>query len=155
MTNTASKSTFKKSPTLWKDLGVLILWLIVLTAIVILGATKLFDSTFDYRFFTARMAPVYSLFGTICLAYEFFTCIRNERNKTWLTQELGKNLEHKIAAGAIVIASDRLRRIQQLDQEIASLNADLQHENQFIGRKYVFGVVGICLTLLSTMLQLP
>lgn len=155
MTNTASKPPFKKSASLWKDLGVLLFWLLVLTAIVILGATKLFDAAFDYRFFTARMAPIYSLFGTVCLAYEFFTCIRNERNKTWLAQEVSKNLEHKIAAAAIVMPSDRLHRIQQLDQEIARLNADLQHENQFARRKYVFGVVGICLTVLSTMMQLP
>jgi len=147
---------YKKSPSLKKDLLSLLGCLIALSFFIYVGATKGFQSPFNFEFFSKRMAPIYSLFGTICLAYEFFTAIRNESNKNRLNQQLIKAMEYRESVAlAFVIESEKEKRIKELNEDISSYKADLEHEMQFVRRKYYIGWFGIALTVLSTFLQLP
>lgn len=147
---------YKKSPSLKQDLLVLLGGLIVLSALVYVGATKCFQTPFNLEFFSERMAPIYSLFGTICLAYEFFTAIRNESNKNRLNQQLIKAMEYRESVAlAVVVESDKEKRIEELNKKIQSFKSDLEHEMLFVRRKYYIGWFGIALTVLSTFLQLP
>jgi hypothetical protein len=147
---------YKKSPSLKQDLLVLLFWLIVLSLLIVIGATKGFESEFNLEFFSDRMAPIYSLFGTICLAYELFTAIRNESNKNRLNQQLIKAMEHRESVAlAFVVESDKDKRIKELNEQIQHFRSDLEHEMLFVRRRYYIGWLGIALTVLSTFLQLP
>lgn len=145
---------YKRSPSFAWDFLWLVFLLILLSFFVYAGATQGFSQEIDLNFFSIRMAPVYSLFGTVCLAYEFFTSIRNESNKNRLNQELIKNKEYLDAAKTSIIDEfTRLKRINSLSEEINELNKNLNHEMQYVRRKFYFGWFGVFLTMLSTLLQ--
>lgn len=147
---------YKKSPSFKKDLLSLLGGLIALSLFIYAGATKGFQSPINFEFFSDRMAPIYSLYGTVFLAYEFFTAIRNESNKNRLNQQLIKAMEHResVVLG-FVVESEKEKRIKELNEGISSYKVDLEHEMQFVRRKYYIGFLGIALTILSTFLQLP
>lgn len=147
---------YKKSPSLKQDLLGLLCCLLGLSLFVYAGATNGFQCPFKFDFFSERMAPIYSLFGTICLAYEFFTAIRNESNKNRLNQELIKAMEHRESVAlAFVVERDKEKRITELCNEIERLKHDLEYEMIFVRRKFYIAWLGIALTLISTFLQLP
>jgi hypothetical protein len=146
---------YKRTPSLGRELGVLVFWVLVLSTMTYLGATKGLEKPFDIGFFSARMAPIYSLFGTVCLAYEFFTAMRNESNKNRLSQLTIKAMEMREAALAIVAESDRNKRMDYLGRKIEAYNEDLEYEIKYSRRKYIIAWFGICLVIIATFLQLP
>lgn len=146
---------YKRTPSLGRELGVLIFWLLVLSAMTYLGATKGLEKPFDIGFFSARMAPIYSLFGTVCLAYEFFTAMRNESNKNRLNQLIIKAIGMREAALAIVVESDRNKRVDYLNRRINVYDEDLEYEFKYSRRKYIIAWFGIFLVIIATFLQLP
>lgn len=146
---------YKRTPSLLWDFGVLIFWLLVLTVGTYAAATKLFEAPFDIDFFSARMAPVYSLFGTVCLAYEFFTAMRNESNRGYLIRVRAQAMDARDAAASIIVDSDREKRIADLNRQIEGFNKDLVHESRYVRRKFVFAWFGIFLVVIATFLQLP
>src|SRR5690554_4740312 len=89
---------YKKSPSLKWDLGWLFFWTLLLSALILAGASKGFSTSPDIAFFTERMSPIFSLFGSVCLAYGLLTGIRNESNKNRLNQDLIRLMEHRDAA---------------------------------------------------------
>ncbi|MGI2924459.1 hypothetical protein [Vibrio diabolicus] len=150
------ETEYRRTPPLKKDLGILIFWVVLITFLVLIGATKFFQSPLDMEFFSDRTAPVYSLFGTICLAYEFFTSMRNESNKNFLNQKIIKAMDDReCVQKSVVIDSDRITRVNQLNEEIEALKLDLEHEMQFVRRKFFIGQFGLGLVVLATFLQLP
>ena len=156
MPSFAFEKEYKRTPSLWKDLGVLAIWLVILSLLVAAGATGGFNKPFDIEFFTKRMAPIYSLFGTICLAYEFITALRNESNKNRLNQLHIKAMAHRDAAEALMTnEADRKKRVNELNIQIKGYESDLEHEMRYVHRKFFIAWVGISLVVLSTFLQLP
>jgi len=150
------KKEYKTSPSFKRDFAVLALFIIFLSILVWAGSTNGFKANFNSKFFTARMGPIYSLYGTVCLAYEFFTAIRNESNKTRIQQILERKSRHKSECiNSMQPGPDRTHRIESLDSEIGVLEADLNHEHEYIKRKFTFGWIGVALTALSTFIQLP
>jgi hypothetical protein len=146
----------KRTPSLWKDLGVLTIWLVLLSLFVFAGATGGFSKPFNIGFFTERMAPIYSLFGTVCLAYEFLTALRNESNKNRLIELHIKAIAHRDAAEASMTnEGDRTKRINELNTQIKGYESDLEHERRYVHRKFFIAWVGLSLIVLSTFLQLP
>lgn len=156
ISNMLFEKNYKKSPSLKSDLCGLLTVLGILTLLIWIAATKGFHHPFDYDFFAKRMAPIYSLFGTVCLAYEFFTAIRNESNKNRLNQQLIKAMEHRESVSiGFTVEKDKEARLKELNEEISNLKTDLDHEMFYVRRKYFIGWLGIILAIISTLLQLP
>lgn len=146
---------YKKSPSLKWDLGWLFFWILLLSALILAGATSGFSTSPDIEFITERMSPILSLFGSVCLAYGLLTGIRNESNKNRLNQDLIRLMEHRDAANSsIPVEATRKKRVDELSCEIQRLSGDLEHEMEHGRREIVIGWFGLILLVVSSMLQI-
>ena len=146
---------YKKSPSLKWDLGWLCVCILLLSALILAGASSGFSTSPDIEFVTERMSPILSLFGSVCLAYGLLTRIRNESNKNRLNQDLIHLMEHRDAANSsIPVDADRKRRVDELSMEIQRLSGDMEHEMAHGRREIVIGWFGLILLVVSSMLRI-
>lgn len=147
---------YKKSPSFSRDFIVLLCWLVFLIVLVVIKATGFFSHHLDFKVFSGNLGPIFSLFGTVCLAYEFITALRNERNKTYLNNLHTKLLGFQQAVTqAMVDTVDRERRLSELRSQLGEVERDLAHEMRYVHRKFLFAWTGIVLVVIATFLQLP
>lgn len=133
----------------------MIFWVLLLSVAVIASGGAGPSRWPDMIFFAERMSPILNLYGTVCLAYEFLTAIRNESNKNRLNQELIKACEYRDAAEATIPnKNDRRKRVEGLKVLVEQLRVDLDHEMKHVRRKFYIGWFGLLLIVISSFLQI-
>lgn len=154
MKNIIFERTYKKSPSLLWDLGGLIIVVLVISIFICLIATKGFSTNLDFEMIQKKLGPILSLYGTIALAFEFLTALRNESNKNRLNQELILLNNHREDARNTMHAATVDKRITELNDKITQLENDLKHEMLYVRKKYYIAWFGLILITISTLIQI-
>ncbi len=155
MKRKSPQKLYNLSPSLAMEVGVLVAIILFLGLLIFIMGTKFVPEKFNLTFFSNHMVPILTLYGTVCLAYEFITAFRNESNKAFINQELTKEKENRYAAQSTMTnETDKNNRIMELNEKIVTLESDLAHEMKHTKRKFSVAWFGLTLLVIATLLQI-